>query len=208
MDVGKVEEGWRQVQAGVALLVWSRLARWNAETLSFAPVPQQDFESGHREIHTRYGRLICWLIFSVGTEYLCKGACLLKGHDVFGSKSKRLIRPPQAGENLQEWVSLVNQGEHGAPTVQEEARPTKPLGAIVDLVGSLVDKGSHRGLVTASIKLLAGTIRNRDAHRYAESVRSLHFNAVEDIFVPSLNVLLSTLDQRELRSRLSEAEGH
>lgn len=198
------EDAWRQIQAGASLVAWSRLARWNPQTLSFAPVGQDAFEADHAGVHRSYGRLICWLAFAVGAEYLCKGVCLLKDLPVFEKKPKKVIRPPQTGDDLQQWVSLVNQEKDGAPAVQQEDRRTKTLTQMVDQVRQIAELGGNRDLVAASMKLLASTIRNRDAHRYAQNVRSFHFSAVRDLFVPSLNALLGVLDRKELESRLSK----
>ena len=197
------EDAWRQIQAGASLVVWSRLARWDAGTLRFAPAEQDAFESDHEGVHHNYGRLICWLTFAVGTEYLCKGVCLLRGLPVFEKKLQKVIRPPEAGENIQQWVCLVNQEKNGAPSVQQEDRRTKTLAQMVDHIRQIAELGGNRDLVAASMKLLASTIRNRDAHRYARNVRSFHFSAVRDLFVPSLNALLGVLDRKELEIRLS-----
>ncbi len=47
-----IEEGWRQIEAGVALIVWSRLAFWDVQNLSLVASKQPDFESaaGHKEV--------------------------------------------------------------------------------------------------------------------------------------------------------------
>ncbi len=192
------EDAWRQIQAGASLVAWSRLARWDARTLRFAPAEQDAFESDHAGVHRSYGRLICWLTFAVGAEYLCKGVCLLQGLQVFEKKPQKTICPPQIGADLQRWVSLVNQEKDGAPSVQQEDRRTKTLTQMVDQVRKITELGGTRDFVAASIKLLASTIRNRDAHRYAQNVRIFHFSTVRDLFVPSLNALLGVLDRNEL----------
>jgi hypothetical protein len=203
VEIELIEEGWRQIHAGASLVAWSRLARWDPNTLCFAPSEQAAFESDHTGVHNSYGRLICWLTFAVGVEYLCKGVCLLKGLPVFEKKPKTVIRPPQTGDDLQQWVNLVNQENDGAPAVQEKDLRTKTLTQMVDLVRQIAELGGNRDRVAASMKLLASTIRNRDAHRYVQNVRSFHFSAVRDLFVPSLNDLLGVLDRSELESRLS-----
>lgn len=72
-------------------------------------------------------------------------------------------------------------------------------------VEGILPPGQDRELVSASLKLLASTIRNRDAHRYAPDVRAGHFKAVPRLFVPAFNILLAALDQTELRRRVSGA---
>lgn len=199
MEIDKVGEGWRQTLAGIAMVNWSRLARWDAQTLSFTAARYNDFESssGHQKVHPKYGRLICWLTFAVGAEYLCKGAGLLKGRDYL--KPQSVIRPPGSDEDLGEWTKRVNANED---SVRQPELKSLTLG-VVD-PGDLLEPGPDRELVSASVRLLASTIRNRDAHRYAENVRTFHFHTVEALFVPTLNFLLATVDATELQRRLSE----
>jgi hypothetical protein len=203
MDMKTTEDGWRQIQAGVSLVTWSWLASWDSQALYFVPAEQGAFESKHAGVHGSYGRLICWLTFAVGAEYLCKGVCLLKGLSVFETKPKNVIRPPKTGEDLQQWVNLVNQQKDGAPDVQEKELRTKTLTQMVDEVQKITELGSNRDRVAASLKFLASTIRNRDAHRYVQNVRSFHFSAIPDLLVPSLNDLLGVLDRADLKDRLS-----
>ena len=59
--------------------------------------------------------------------------------------------------------------------------------------------GPDQDLVSASVKLLASRMRNRDAHRYTKDVRAFQFYLVEMLFVPALNILLARLDQDQLR---------
>jgi len=105
------EEGWRQIEAGMGLIVWSRLASWDAQNLRLVASEAADFESkaGHKEVHGQFGRLICWLAFGVGAEYLIKGVCLLNGCDL--SRQCRCIRPPQPGEDIESWIRLVNNND-------------------------------------------------------------------------------------------------
>ena len=75
-------EGWQQIRAGVALIQWSKLASWDGEKARFEPSSQDEFEAWAGKIHQDFGRLICWIAFSVGSEYLIKGVCLVKGEDI------------------------------------------------------------------------------------------------------------------------------
>ncbi len=198
------QDGWRQIQAGACLIAWSQLASWDSQVPCFVPAKQEAFESEHTSVHGSYGRLICWLTFAVGVEYLCKGVCLLKELPVFETKPKPVIRPPKDDEDLQQWVNLVNQQKDGAPEVQENEPRTKTLYQLVNEVQKITELGSNRDRVAASLKLLASTIRNRDAHRYVQNVRSFHFSVIPDLLVPSLNDLIGVLDREDLKVRLSE----
>jgi hypothetical protein len=62
----------------------------------------------------------------------------------------------------------------------------------------------EKDFVYASIDLLRGTIRNRDAHRYAQNERAIHFHLVPNLLVPAFNILLATLDEDALRRALSK----
>ena len=163
-----LDEGWRQIRAGVALITWSRLASWDGEKCALVAANKHDFESvsGHRAVHKEFGRLICWIAFGVGGEYLVKGACLLNGRDLNHDDAK-VIRPPSSGENIEEWIRLVNANDPGIRNLDVN------FGTLGTLpVDKILKPGRERDLVSASIKLLANTIRNRDAHRYAQNVRA------------------------------------
>ncbi len=71
-------EGQKQIQAGINLICWSKLARWGGESKKFVTLPEEEFECFAKSVNSDYGRLICWVTFSVGAEYLAKGVCLVK----------------------------------------------------------------------------------------------------------------------------------
>jgi hypothetical protein len=198
------DEGWLQIRAGVSLIVWSGLARFDAENLKFKPVDVRDFESdaGHCKVHREFGRLICWIAFSVGAEYLAKGACLLKGRIL--TKSIPVIRAPGSDEDLEVWSKDVNAGH-----AWDEEKGLS-LGTLAQTPIQSIETLGHQSnvvsaaRVSAAIKFLANTIRNRDAHRYERDVRAAHFQAVPRLFVPAFNALLRCLDQPELRHRLKD----
>jgi len=195
-----IEEGWRQIEAGLALIVCSRLASWDAKNLILVASKETEFESraGHKEVHGQFGRLICWIAFGVGTEYLAKGVCILNGCDL--SRQAKCIRPPQPGEDIENWILLVKEED---PSISESEIGFGTLGKLP--LEQIVKPGREQDLVLASIKLLASTIRNRDAHRYAHNVRTFHFHLVRRLFIPAFNILLASLDKGELRVRLSDA---
>jgi hypothetical protein len=106
-----IEEGLRQIEAGVNLVIWSKLAFWDAKNLSLVASKESNFESraGHKEVHGQFGRLICWIAFGAGAEYLIKGVCLLNGCDL--NKTSKCTRPSQPGEDIDNWVRLVNNND-------------------------------------------------------------------------------------------------
>lgn len=194
------EDGWKQVHAGLSLILWSRLASWNTQKLALVEAQEEIFESlaGHLEVHKRFGRLICWICFSTGSEYLAKGICLLNNIDIQDKSQKRRgnIRPPFYEEDIHDWITLV--------LADAESVKDKPAQQFLTLgklpLKQLGETAEEKALISASFKLLSGSIRNRDAHCYAQDVRAFHFNAIERLFVPALNILLRSLD----KSKLSE----
>ena len=75
------KEGWRQIRAGVSLIAWSRLARFDGAALAFRATDEQEFEhsrKGHRGVHKEFGRLICWIGFSVGQSISRRGRAFSK----------------------------------------------------------------------------------------------------------------------------------
>jgi hypothetical protein len=67
---------------------------------------------------------------------------------------------------------------------------TKPLNRLLAAKQASADE---RALVVAGIRLLAKTIRNRDAHAYVPEKRAAHFRLVPELFVPILNLLAKWL---------------
>lgn len=47
------DEGWQQLEAGVALMRWSRLVHWNQIGLALSAADESEFESGggHSTVH-------------------------------------------------------------------------------------------------------------------------------------------------------------
>lgn len=81
-----IQDGWNQIRAGLELIVWSKLAHWNAPCLTLEVADGAQFESadGWPMIHPEFGRLICWITFSAGSEYVIKGVFMVHGHPVRG----------------------------------------------------------------------------------------------------------------------------
>jgi len=201
------DERWNQTRSGIALIDWSRLARFDKTQLTFEASGENEFEhspEGHREIHPEFGRLICWISFSVGAEYLSKGVYLLNGDNPTIRKPTKVLLAPKWDDNLEKWCRLVNSRN---PSVKDNDESLGTLGELGNKIGGITAlESENKGLVSAAIKYLASTIRNRDAHRYAPDERAAHFRAVPRIFVPAFNFLLACVDKDELRSRLRDIE--
>jgi hypothetical protein len=66
--------------------------------------------------------------------------------------------------------------------------------AALEVLSSILSMpNDDRRMLIAAYRLLAGTIRNCDAHAYLPNERDAHFWLVEDLFAPSLNLLVSHL---------------
>jgi hypothetical protein len=192
------DDGWKQLRAGIGLLTWSNLVRWDADRLQLVAMEMQDVENTNARVHAEYGRLIRWICFSVGTEYLVKGICLLKG--LAFTETAKIVRPPE-GESLLEWIELVASEDPSVLVVQPSYGT---LGAtLANKAATIPLLPAERALVKAALRFLASFIRNRDAHRYEQNVRTSHFWAVGQLFVPALNILLASINQSHLAAHLN-----
>ena len=192
------EMAWDQVAAGLALIAWSGLAAWKSDRLRFVESDVGAFESrkGQRRLHPVFGRLLSWTAFGVGTEYLVKGVCLLRGLPL--SKSTNVVRVPNEFEDVSEWAKSV---EAGDPSAQYTEISFGTLGTLPKDWATQVVGSSRAAGIAAAVKLLAKTFRNREAHRYVKNTRALHFYVVGKVFIPAINELITTIDQAGLKAR-------
>jgi hypothetical protein len=174
--------------------VWSRLAYFDRAKLRLVSADGGDFELAAHSVDNEIGRLICWINFGVGCEYLVRGICLIHGRKVINNPKRPVLKPPSIGTNMRKW----------APMVQSEVAPTEKqvefimLAPLADHARTLVADPNDATFVWASLKLLAAAVRNRDAHRYVRGIRASQFHGVADLFVPALNILMTTLDCSDL----------
>jgi hypothetical protein len=75
-----IEDGWEQIRAGLELIVWSHLALWNPDELRLIVTTSELFKSHATHVHPERSRLLCWISFSVGCEYIVKGIFALNGN--------------------------------------------------------------------------------------------------------------------------------
>lgn len=186
-------DGWEQVRAGLTLIECSKLAKWQPSSTGLTPADRPAFENAATSMHSEFGRVMAWILFSVGYEYVLKGACLIR--NLITPQSKAVLRAPTSGENLATWVNDVLGGSN---SVLEQVSTTGPLGKLP--IKKLVQASAQPKLAQAAFNLLRDGMRNRDAHQYVKNVRAAHFDAVSQLFVPALNEVLRTLDQKRLRT--------
>ena len=74
------EDGRRQLKAAKALLNESGLVRVEANKI--VVIAETQFEDESKRWNEEFGRLMCWILFSVGAEYLIKAALMAAGEKV------------------------------------------------------------------------------------------------------------------------------
>ena len=99
-------------EASKALLGKSGLARWDDQAFAFMPMYSGDDDSRFEKhwkkyFHSRFGRYMAWVFFSVGAENLAKAACVCKGI-VNGSNYGSLGGYTQKGGFLDKLCEKVN----------------------------------------------------------------------------------------------------
>jgi hypothetical protein len=194
------DDGRRQLTAAACLLQHSHLVKWHRTKAEFAPVDLETFEKSWLNIDRSFGRFICWVTFSAGAELLAKGVCLV--HEVDMRKPEEKPRPPSSGDDLREWARQFNVNPTFGGTVTTRNYRTlgklytRGTGYLEGLFRKMVNvEQCDRELLLAAYQLLAGTIRNRDAHAYIKDVRDDHFHLVSELFVPCFNLMVSWLPE-------------
>ena len=173
-----------------------RLVRWDRNAARFVtPTPvRETFEYYWRAtVDPVFGRVICWINFSSGAEFLAKGVCLLYGIDFRTQKPRPAY--PTHGTNLSEWAQRVSNEPLSAGklmatdfgTLGSMYRTNGTLHKLFEKVPASVE---DQQLLIAGYCLLAQTIRNRDAHAYVPNVRDYHHGTVADVFVQCFNLLV------------------
>jgi len=193
-------DGRLQVMAGVSLIEHSHLMTWDACANRFKSVLHDDFESDwRRDVDPVSGRLICWINFSAGAEFLAKGVCLLNGVEIRKPTPKEI--PANPSKPLGKWAKqfrvawkpngidkITNYGTLGELTSERAQHPL-----LEQLCQRCQATQDNEDRLIAAYKLLALRIRNRDAHAYVPNVRDSSFWLVSDLFLDCFNLLVSWL---------------
>jgi hypothetical protein len=223
-------EGRLQLISAVSLLEWSGLVRWENVHPRFCPVEQPEFDVYWESIRKVFGRLICWIVFSAGAEFLAKGVCLLNEIDI--RNPKPFERPANPIGELESWIARY----FIDPTGVAMERPTdfRSLGTLVtlsDLPGRSGTVGKRKKrknndqflkrlcdemrasaedqrLLLVAYDFLRQTVRNRDAHAYRPNQRDDNFHLIPELFVKAFNILLGWVPggQTALNEWRNEAE--
>ena len=201
------EDGLIQLTAAIRLLNASGLLVWRPELSKFGCTAESCFECKNRKLDEEVGRLICWMTFSAGAEFLAKGVCLVYEIDSFRSnKHEAFATPEKVTEN---WMKEVADGNLQRETtvsygtlndlLNEKKGTQGALGALFQRVKA---SESAKIEIRAAYKFLQKSIRNRDAHAYIPHVRPYNFRLIEPLFVPALNQLLGWVPQQYLPGAL------
>lgn len=194
----------RQFRAGIRLIEKSELLEFDQASFTFSAVAEATFEDKAKKLDEHFGRVMYWIWFSTGAEYLLKGFMIVQDPN-FLTRTKKAAPLDEAPHPRDpEWIDKVIRGEgpkthqdvfntmqvaqelhtrllteeipNGAPPSPEEARRTK-----------------------AAYLLLKDAIRNRDSHAFVANVRAAHFHMTQD-FAPAFDTLLAAAGAKQLLS--------
>ena len=194
-------DGRLQVTAAVSLLEHSKLVEWVPEARKFVPVAWEAFDfSWRKDIDPVFGRLICWISFSTGAEFLAKGVCLLRGVEI----REKIEVPMYPAADIDAWIMRFRKDWKSCGTTMatyfgtlgnltydhRNANNTSQLAQLCSAAGA---SAKERDLLFAAYELLRRSIRNRDAHAYVPNVRDSHFSLVPTLFSDCFNMLVSWL---------------
>ena len=167
-------DGRLQVTAADRLLSFSRLVQFDTVSGEFTEVPHELFESHWRKsVDPVFGRLICWINFSAGAEFMAKGICLLKGVEIRSCKG----------------------GTTNFGTIRDLYTDKKDKAAALKRLCTAVGANNDQQELLLSSYECLGKLRNRDVHAYVPNVRDSHFGWVRDRFIPCFNLLISWLPE-------------
>jgi hypothetical protein len=166
------------------------------------PLIRRAVAEARHDVHPVFGRLICWLTFSAGAEYLGKGLCLAHGIQFWNdARPAKICELPEGSIN--DWLKKTKGrpkrkeersfGTIGGLTWEEKGNPS-PL---EQLARKFHAQPEETHLLLGAYTVLGSTIRNRDAHAYVPNVRASHFWLVDDLFMPALNLLIEWIPKGE-----------
>ncbi len=184
MSIKHSDLGWQNLRAGISLVNWSKLAIWDSDTLKLIANEDKSLATyeGFKDVHNEYGRLICWITFSVGAEYLIKGFLIV----------------------LKDEKGLIIPDKKGKPMADHEILGAGMRFLVNSIEKHIVQNSECNRLKTCLTDLLK--LRNRDVHNYKKDVRGSNLNLVKSKFMPAFNLMLASLDQSELKLNLADVK--
>ncbi len=192
-------EGVRQLAAAIALMCSSKMVELDRDSRTFKPVPELAFEAEAAKQHPAFGRVMLWILFSTGAEYLLKASLIFSGLLELRTKQKLGI-PLKGTPWTSEWLQSVPASDVANFYTMGQVRSQ-----LAQLLARLPDVSQDdKTRVQHTYDLLRDAIRNRDAHAYVKGVRAAHFHVLET-FCSAFNTLLSLLEDDALNGALKIA---
>lgn len=195
-------DGRLQVTAALSLLERSGLVEWIPENARFKPVDRNAFEFYcQKSIDPVFGRLICWISFAAGAEFLAKGMCLVHAVEI---RSEQDVPTYPTIEAIHQWASNFRSNWKQGGTVRtthfgtlggltHDDRKTGVPSAITRLCKTVGASAKESELLHAAYELLRRSTRNRDAHAYVPNVRDSHYYLAAELYCICFNMLVSWL---------------
>lgn len=200
----------KQIAAGLSLIVKSGLMTFDLEECALHAVPAHLFEKHAADLDPDFGRVMYWLWFSTGAEYLLKGFLIL-ANPLFLASNDKFATPPkpelEGSSQPGTWPDTVI--THTARKVPQDDFGTMGRAAgLAALLRAQRDFGEAPAediarQAEAAYLYLANAIRNRDAHAYVPNVRQEHHHMTVD-FAPAFNTLLAAVGKEAIRSDLNK----
>jgi hypothetical protein len=161
------QDGLDHIKAARALLARSCLVRFDGNQIKGRS--QDDFEAEHiKTMDPEYGRLMCWILFSVGSEYLIKGVLMA------------------TSGNFRKGPFPNTSGKCAYRALGDAIGEVKKLKLnFAKQDGSSVDVGQF-------LRDTLEDIRNRDVHYYAQDRRKQDHSKVTDL-AAAFSKLLETV---------------
>jgi len=182
----------QQFRAGICLIEKSRLLKFDKGDFKFEPVLQDQFEREARTLDPDFGRVMLWLWFSTGAEYLLKGYMILQDPEFLKQADKPLPLLPMSSRPA-DWANKIirQQEDKAIQNIFGTLQVVDGLkGRLDKQVGDGIPQSPQRAIeIEAIYSILRSAIRNRDSHAYVMDVRLAHFHMTND-FAPAFNDLL------------------
>ncbi|MBB5358265.1 hypothetical protein HDE76_001471 [Rhodanobacter sp. ANJX3] len=193
------EVGVNQLAAAIALMCSSKMVELDRDSSAFKPVSEFAFEDEARKQHPIFGRVMLWILFSTGAEYLLKASLIFSGLLEIKTQQKLGI-PSKETPWTSEWLLSVPHA--GVEDFSTMGRVKSQLAQLFYRHQGVSQEDRER--VQHTYDLLTDAIRNRDAHAYVQGVRAAHFHVLET-FCSAFNTLLSLVEENALKGALKIA---
>lgn len=188
IDEDTTDDAVRQMAAGIVLIKMSSLLVFDENTGQFSPAEMDSFERAASQVHPKFGRVMKWIWFSAGAEYLLKGALISTGDFVPSTGKPKLDFPGQKNA-IDAWIDRAF-----TTAERSEKKDYKTMSDMQEGLKKICKRNSGEERtgkqLRAAFLILGEALRNRDAHAYVPDVRIGHFHLLH-LFAPACNTLLA-----------------